>query len=468
MKRLFKWLGIGIAVPALLAAGLYGIYWYKVKSYVDEYVHKLSPFADISYASVYVNPLGEVGLQNVKIVDKFFHIPVEIGSLTAKSKDPFIFLKLPEKFTPETIPPMVGFSIEHLKVSLDNAELVNAGRRLAKIQKENITWGGEGVQACGDTDVVTVDVMRAMGYHQIDMSISASLEWIYETKELTVETFSEAELMGDGSSKVAMRIVDNKPRIQQIHWNYNDIAYNARLANYCAKETGIDRKDYLTHVRAALESEFKALGATVPQTIIDAWVQAYTPRVKMEGRFLPAQGIGTDIAIYMQKPSGLIEYLNPSLMVNQQPVDLTTLDWTWLDDAINTVATGRYVRPKAGSVAVQASDSAQQSVQPEAKKEGATAISSSGEAVDLDAYLERMLDRKGPTEHRKQYRAVEVAKLHQFEGKRVRGLTNMGNLFEGRLIDVKDSAIKVEQRVEHGTAIYPLTFSQVRSIEVYH
>ncbi|MCD8512081.1 MAG: hypothetical protein LRY63_00575 [Nitrincola sp.] len=65
--RIVKLFSKVILLLLIVALGLYGFYYYQVKSTVDRQIQQMTPFVNAQYNSLTVNPFGLISLNTVNV-----------------------------------------------------------------------------------------------------------------------------------------------------------------------------------------------------------------------------------------------------------------------------------------------------------------------------------------------------------------------------------------------------------------
>ncbi|MBV1788961.1 hypothetical protein KQ940_12960 [Marinobacterium sp. D7] len=460
-----------VLLPALVVAGGYGFYWYQVKRYADQLVEQAAPFARVEYGAIHADPRGEVGLDQVSITLNQDGTRIPIDSIRVRSQDPLFFLDPQGRIESGDLPLQLNLVLKQAQIGLSSKLIKTLEAQAAQAQ----TLSADGVVSpdalgCGDLQRIDIAALSEMGYKSLamDLVLGMSIEPHNRRIRFNADTdlagFGQSgmniELSVTGDSFAPAQMLAANPRLRRLELSYQDAGYNARRNKFCAKAAGVDVDTYLAEHERLMRDWLLAQGVDLPELIWDLYNGINRPRGRATLTMEPPGGLGAEVMAGLGAPTQLIDRLNIGLSLNDKPLVLDSINWNEvLVEARRTLA-ARSTSPQPETVAQMNAADEQTEVDPLAASE--PGADSSG----LDEVL-RGLPKRDPKPEPKKYRAISVAQLADVKGLPVRVRTDLGNRFEGRVVDARNGTLKIEQRVDKGLIIYPLEFDQISSVEVY-
>jgi hypothetical protein len=480
MRKLAIWVFILVLLPALLAAAAYGFYWYQVKSFADRMAEQALPFARVEYASVYAHPLGEVGVDNVAITLTQDGTRIPIQSIRVRSQDPLFFFNPQGRIDAGDWPRALSVAVRQAQISLASPVM-----KTLEAQSEQATSflpGGVNLDAlaCGEVSQLGIPELRKIGYSSLTLDMALALEVVPQDGHIAVRTDFDLPGVGNSSATIELSVSGHdlapaqmlaaNPRLRRLEVTYQDGGYNVRRNRFCAEQAGTDVATYRAEHERLMSAWLLEQGVRLPEPLQAAYNTLNAPRGQMMLVMQPPGGLGPEVMAGLGAPAELIERLNLSLRVNGQPVALDGIDWAGIlvdaQPGAMARALGEEVPPEEMAAMDEAEVVAAESAQAEAAAAAADAQPAAAASADEDDLL-RGMPKRAPKPEAKRYRETPLAQLGNLTGAPVRIRTDLGNRFEGRIVDVENRVLRIEQRVDRGLIIYPLDFEQIRSVEVY-
>lgn len=261
------------------------------------------------------------------------------------------------------------------------------------------------------------------------------------------KSFTAVEFSISGSDLRPAQMLAASPRLRRLEVGYQDGGYNRRRDRFCAEQAGVEVAIYRAEHLRLLDTWLQAQGIRLPEPLKAVYGELHRPGGRMELTLEPPGGLGAEVMASVGSPAQLVARLNPSLRLNAKPVALDQVDWA-----------GILVAADPASLAqAQGLDEVQEA------PEGALAAPPPD---DLDDLL-RGMPRRPPAPEAKRYRPLPRARLAELDSDRVRVRTVLGNQFEGWVVGADEQSLTIEQRVDNGFIVFPLSLDQIQSIEVY-
>ncbi|GGB99755.1 hypothetical protein GCM10011352_27470 [Marinobacterium zhoushanense] len=473
MRKLAIGFFLLVLLPALVVAGGYGFYWYQVKGYADHLVEQAAPFARVEYGAIYVDPRGEVGLDQVSITLNQDGTRIPLESIRLRSQDPLFFLDPQGRIESGDLPLQLGLVLKQAQIGLSSKLIKTLEEQV--VQAEALSPASDvnpDALGCGDLQRIDVAALNEMGYKSL--AIDLVLGMAIEPHNRRIRFNADADLAGFGQSSTNIELsvtgdsfapaqmLAANPRLRRLEVSYQDAGYNARRNKFCAKAAGVDVDTYLAEHERLMRDWLLAQGVDLPELIWDLYSGMNRPRGRATLTMEPPGGLGAEVVAGLGAPTQLIDRLNISLALNDKPLVLDSINWNEVlveprqSKAVLPAKMARQpeVVEQGDTAAEPASVELQQGIEPEA------------ETSDLEDVL-RGLPKRDPKPEPKKYRAISVTQLADAKGLPVRVRTDLGNRFEGKVVDARNGTLKIEQRVDKGLIIYPLEFDQISSVEVY-
>lgn len=485
MGKLLKGLGI-LLVPAAVAGGAYGYYWYQVKTNVDRLAESMAPFARLSYDRVVAGLDGSAGISGVQLVPAGSRDAISIESVLFRAPDPLFYINAEQRLREEPWPEQLSFDIQGLQLDL-GADYLTQWEQLAEsLEAQSGQPTAEGVSfdalGCGEVERFDLATTRAMGYQRLRVDGQVSMVFMARPQELRLRSKITVDGMADTGFTVDLSTGTNElsaqalalaqPTLQRVTLDYSDLGYNARRNNFCAKESGMAPDEFPTHHGALLQAELKRYGWSIPDKLIDAYADMQSPQAVVQVTAEPPPGFGAESLGTLSSPEQLLDLFNLRVSVNGAGQDLSGIRWSLGDE--ETVA-------QTASGAEGSASLADSSI--------AGATSEAGEAEpDLVVELEApQPEHQAPVvtitdpdvvevmpgivvktkEAEKTFKRTPVSQAHAYPGKPVRLRTYFGRQIEGTLVRVSNGTLEVEQRLDRGVAVFPISADKVSELSVY-
>ncbi|UTW10374.1 hypothetical protein [Marinobacterium rhizophilum] len=480
MRKLFKLLGF-LLVPALVAGGAYGYYWYQVKSSADRMVEAAAPYAKITYARVIAGLDGGAGIGGVQVTPLGSKDAVLIDSVLFQAPDPLFYLDAEKTLREGDWPEHMALSITGLNMALDADYLAQweaMGQSFAVPQE------GTGFEAlaCGDVERFDLATTRAMKYQRLNMDMLVAMDFMPKAQSLRLRSDVSVADMAQTSFYIDLSVASNvlsvgsllqaQPSLERVTLDYSDLGYNTRRNRFCAQRGGYALDEYPQRHSEMVQVELQQLGWSVPELLVKAYADLQRPQAVLQVAAEPPPGFGAQSMATISSPEQLLDLLNLRVSVNGVNQDLGSINWS-LD-------TGSAVAAEGGAGDLPAS-----LMQPEVLAEGA--VEKRSEPVDLVVELER--PKPEPEQAvtiidpdvvqvmpgivvkaraaEKTYKPTALQQLHGYAGQKVKLRTYFGRRIEGTLVRVADGNLEVEQRLDRGVAVFPIATDKVAELSVW-
>lgn len=334
MKRII------VAIAVLAVVIFSGKYYYgrQVEKNLDKVAIIVSGMGgNLDYAGVNITLGGEVHIEDVRLSAPGLDYDLRMERVALRTGSMFGVHTLATEVRKGRIPEQLGLSIEGLQMPVDGGgygEWFEAGAEGS---------GGFSVAGCGDRIGFSDKDYTEMGYGGfVLMDTHLDYHLVNEGQWFDVVIRSVAENMHDMS--VEMDFALNAPsrdtaaigmamagaELTEVRVDYNDRGYITRVLDFCQKESGLNRSDYLALHLAAWQDAWKANGLIAGENM----VAAYGQFLKQPNHFsVSAKPVGDLGLMAMQEtaPELLLYQFQMAMEVNHVTagrLDLTVMDPT--------------------------------------------------------------------------------------------------------------------------------------------
>lgn len=493
--RKLRWIvPVVVAVLIVLAGGVYGIYWYATKQNLDQIVSNAKTRGvDIRYGSVYVNPFKSTVGANDLVILRDDGSRVEIGAMRMQSDVGFLW-NGEEQLKKGQWPDTLTLHFQRVKSDLPSYDALSAS---AGDIAADPALPEHNPMFCGDTNLLD---LKALGYTEMNSDLTLTFHWQPNQQSFLLKL--DDKLVNMLSFRTAMTIKVNQahvtpqnvlaanPRIESVRFELQDEGLVSRVSNVCAGSYNMKPAEFRAMFKKSIADMQE--GVKLPESLAAIVKKVVDPGVHYTLDMHPAGGIGLDLMYMRQQPEQMLSYLDPILDVNGRKIELAKIDWRWVERLREQKAEMQRQKmaleqaPEAplpdeldsssetkGMAQTPADENTTTDKAPSTDalvKLDQVGTSSDGSVIDMDAYRKQMLkelERSKPRPDPK-FSEVDKTELDKYLNHDVKILTDFGYRVDGRLLSVTDGVVRVRQRVDKGTAIYPLLVSQISYIEVFH
>lgn len=447
-----------ILLLILIAVGVYGFAWWKLKQSADQFARQLAPFAELNYTDVFLDlPNSQIGIKEMRLQ------PVGMNGVILLDRATIIFsswselFELQQKLAQGQLPDALRIELKKLQLDLHSGYMQDFGLILEQSQRQAGVVS-HGALACGDLSYFTLADMRRMGVQRILSDIAFSYAFKPAQKQIDVQF----KINSPGLSKIdlastlqlsidalsAQTAVFAQPRLKSIELAVADRGYNVRRSKYCAGLNDESVDEYQLNHSKALQQAFTGAGWLVTEETVQAYSAFYRPGGQLLVRISHPEGLGVQHMATIQTPLQLLKTLNPHIAINQQALSLETVGWQLPD-------------PDSTPPSLKSDIVAQEQLEtpPDAEVDPYT-----------QTYITAPRAQYGlKKDQTKSFKEVDLAELEQSIGKQVRLFTDFGQSVEGELLEVTAKEVIVERRLidGRGTATYPIAKDKIQIAELF-
>lgn len=468
MRKLAIGFVLLILLPALLVAGGYGFYWYQVKRYADRLVEQVAPFARVEYGAIHADPRGEVGLDSVSVTLNQDGTRIPLESIRVRSKDPLFFFDPQGRIESGDLPLQLSFVVKQVQIDLSSKLVKTLEEQAAQAALMSPDSVSPDALGCGDLQRINVEALRQMGYKTLSSNLSAGMVIEPHNRRIRFNAYTDMAGFGNSSVDIELSITGDSfapaqilaanPRLRRMEVSYQDSGYNVRRNKFCANAAGVEVDVYLAEHERLMREWLLAQGIDLPELLWGLYTGLNKPSGRATLTVEPPGGLGAEVMAGLSSPGQLIDRLNIGLSLNDQPLVVDSINWSDVLVEPKGVAPSRSDEVASAVEAEQVLVEVEESIEPETE---------TAAIEDDENDVLRGLPKREPKPEPKRFHPIALAQLIDAKGLPVRVHTDLGNRFEGRVVDARDGTLKIEQRVDRGFIIYPLEFDQISAVEVY-
>ncbi|MGH1441054.1 MAG: hypothetical protein ACRBBR_13135 [Cellvibrionaceae bacterium] len=467
MRKVIKLLTVVLTillVPIVIGAGFYGFLYWKVTKAADEFALQVSPFAEMSYQKVHIDPFEtEIGLNDITLAPVGGEGDFLIESIRMRAPSWSYYFDFEKQINNGEIPESFDLRLNGVIVDLESdymQDLANMASDMQPAAGQNID-----ALACGERTHFSLSDIKKMRYNSLSSDISLLYFFDKEEQVISFDFDSSTALMMDVGMEVEVAVTSDdlnvqtlmfaQPQLKKVEMRYQDRGYNNRRMAFCAKETNLSAQQYRENYRTELQENLTLQGWVIPNDLFSALDKMNSPRGSAYMRIDLPQGFGPQSLSMVQSPSDLLTVLNPYVEFNGQPVQLDGLRWEMPDPKNLKRAK---VLEQTDTIAEDGLESSPDEATPQGK--------SNLEQYEIAAQNRPSFTKKPAVS----YKEISLSGINKHIGQKIQLRTYFGRRVEGELIAVSSSEIKVEHRLVdgRGTAIYPIAKNKIESIKLYH
>lgn len=437
--KTIKLLSKVVVLLFFVALATYAGYYYLVKTSIDRQLQQMRPFVDAQYDSLYVNPLGDIRLNTVTL-DLMGQPGGLIVDRVSLKSDPLFFLQFDSRVSQGDWPESLTFAIEGMNVDFSMPLF---------LMLEQLVQPAEGVQlaalGCGRVSQFDMTALRMMGMRQgrfdfyINLNNQASplnlqiLAMMHGWGEMVID-FDLTGLVG------LQQAANFPPELQRVAMSVKDMGYNQRKNQFCAMQSGVTIPEYREVHQTMVNDWITQTMIPVPESLIHAYHQLSEPGASFSVQF-HTSGINQHALL---SPDQFMEHLssNVAITVNNQ---LQSLEGDGLQLMMALMQ---------HPVILETPD-----LLDEPEYESDAPRSMPGVASPPVQAVPSIVPRR--------YLQTDPEDLVNYVGHPVRFFTSFGKRVDGILVSVDGSTVRVAERVQHGTAQYPVELNTIQATEVY-
>lgn len=436
-----------ILLPVALYAATIGYLRYEVKNKAEKIVKSASPFATITYDSIYTSWSGDtVGLNDITIEPVMTQDVFHIGQVHLHAPHIGYFLDMNSSknmVKPGDMPEKLGIKVSRLQFDLDS-QLFSMIEQMQQQQAAIQRRGSSGadfslIQAmgCGDKEGFTTADYQQMGIGTVTMDVNFEVKNNKERDRLTAIMKLSADGLGSGTIETGLDGISTMApnsysgRIPDTTITYRDDGYYAMRNAYCADLNNGTAEEYVDNNVAALSN---AIGSPLPEKAVSAYRQFMLNGGKLQASIKPNPNVpATNLQLYA--PEDIIQMLGMDLTIRGERVDLSTINW--------------------------ASAKKPDNIQNETDKPALTS--------PPQARPRPNVRNKTPSQTRQPtFHTVSVEQLNKHVGRNTRITMQDGRVREGILDTVNDWRVRLEVRSPRGSMSFPIKIAEISKVRVQY
>ena len=451
-----------ILVLCLVVAGIYGFVYYKTKTIVDDAIRNVSPYLEITYQGIN-NPMdGSVALTDIEIMPSAVlapYFPAGEAEVTIESIEfrinsvlDFIFLKgkienimqeiygsKEQKMDPLEVVPKIQLKINHIR--FDSNLVAEANKKQKKSQLEHM---GAQVLALGCGDIKSLyflDTFQKLGITEYDISIDLDYEYEkyasvidmkYEyTQHNVTNIFIKSTISGIDSFMSLM--TDQKNLLTKFIFGYQDLGFNKKLNDFCAKEEGIKPENYIDYKMGLLKNYLSQKNITLSDDIYNA-IKAMHNQSKITIKLMP-ENIASVQMIKRYKPSSWPGVLGMTVEVDGKEVNDLSMDWD-KDTVLKDSLEAKSLDEKTKQQTLNGTDSTKKKNIKKKKK-------------------------------KRSYIEVSIPELKNYVNSYAKIILKSGKKFKGLIVGDEKNSITLKVKTQGGSIEMQMNYEKIKKASIY-
>jgi len=268
-----------LALPAMVYGGAKLYLHAQVGKTLDSVVAQMSPYADVSYASVSSTFDGRIGVGNVRIRPRFIDDEVRIEEVSFKLPSMMYLLDLETRVRQQNPPTELSMRVTDVALST-HGKLVQAweARMFADDPESRVAALGNCV-----TRTRLPSQMYLLDYDEIRGSFEVGYYYDLERGHFVVHgtagQIDAYQISGDlalvmpSFDPLALMTALSNPQIARAGLQITDAGYFDRVFGYCARDDRVGKDDVIALLMNDLLKMFDALPVRPDQPLLDAYAQ---------------------------------------------------------------------------------------------------------------------------------------------------------------------------------------------------
>ena len=426
------------ALIVIIAAVLYGVYFYQVKKTLDDHLNSMRPFFDINYSGLHVNPLGEIRLNTVNVA-LMGQSGIVIDSVSLTS-DPLFFVMFSHKLGRGDWPERLSLSINGLNVDFSMPFFLML-EQMALSEVDGVRLSALG---CGNIKQFDMNALRMMGMRHGRFDIQANLR-SFDAGPLNLQLYTKMQGWGDllvdldVDRNINMAAADDLLQARRVNLSVMDGGFNQRRNQFCSMQAGVSIEEYREDHRLLVNDWITQTQVPVSRELVNAFHRLSEPGSSFSIELNPVVVSEDDLDFSEALINAFLQ--NLSVTINNQPQIIDSeevlLFMTMLQQPV--VTTVEIIEEPL--IDLDAPRSMPGVASPP--------------VAEVPVIVPRVYQETSPNE------------LSNYVGHPIRFFTGFGKKVDGIIVGVEGNVVRVAERVQHGIAEYPVDISSMRGTEVY-
>lgn len=415
------------ALSITFFAVLKGSVWYFTQQFVDNLVIQAKPLAQISYKEIKTSLAGSATVTGVKVFLPLIDDSIHIESVQFMASDLLTLLSLDSHLQKNELPESLNLTIKGASLSLNS----NLMKMFDNPDVEPTQLEIFSTLACGDIHRIGTKALDQMGYDNITSDIFLSYQFNARKKTLhyslknNIRDITHFNFSGDLRGVSDINSLTNKTaQPGPITLEILDDSYIERKNRFCANQGKRKVKDYINEHILQVEEYLLSYGVEPEDGLLNAYktVLETSGSITLEADLSKLTGTEEIISF---EPNDIIQFVHLKLFVNGERIKEISIN---IDkEKLLKTATDTEVELETPD---------------QIKKKRAIII--------------------------KKYRLVSVANLKNFNGFRVKVMTNKNKQFKGTLKTDNPRIYEVISRLRSGNISYHLPVNTIKKAEVFN
>ena len=330
MKRVL----IGAVVVLVVAVGYINFSINsKLKGAVDEYALLVSPFGTLTYDSVSVSLGGTASVNRIRFQPHTEPNAFEVRRLEVSAGNLWQLYSMTQQLDDDEYPPELRIALRGVHLDMGVLDAL-----VGDLVQGDLSGRLEAA-GCGERTHFTFSDLAAMGYGTTLSDLVLEYRYDAEYRRLDFETafstenmnvmrwgfsFSGSESGPQAYADPMMTVLSLIDQLNEAWLELEDRGYLARIVDYCARETGMEREAFRQHHIDAWQAAWRSVRMEPGENVMTAYREfVHNPgklRLSVGGRS------AAELALLMSStsPTAIMSTLNPRIAVNNgepRPLD---------------------------------------------------------------------------------------------------------------------------------------------------
>ena len=320
-----------LALFVLLVGSVAGVYFYinyKVKENVDSVIEAVKPVARITYGKIGNNMNGTIVIRNISI-SRADGVNANIDSIQLVLPSLRDLMNMMDMFRSNRLLSGMHLNINHLRTDIS---VITGMLKSVKDGKSSIA-DRVNTLGCGDVKILNLKNLADLGYTDADISLNIG----YKYHEASNIVDMSVDIIGHDVASVSMNmeipgitsytgIANRENNINNVSFEFQDLGFNSRMTEYCAKKINSSPSEYLENHFKLVRKTLTEGNVILSEDIYNAYKQFLVNQAKIKMDFNPPSSVGLKY-LDMYQPKDWVSVLGIDVYVNDKKLDDMSMNW---------------------------------------------------------------------------------------------------------------------------------------------
>ncbi len=437
MKKVLLIILIGLIVAT--GASYFGMQW-KIRKSLDDFFQSM-PFVEGSYDRFTIDVNGRMSIKDIVFYIPMADLSIDISSVSLTTGSLWETLSLEKKLKAGQLPRVLKVEFNSFAMDIER-DLVDS---MAQMPMQTNVFSEITALGCGRNVVLGPVELYDLGLKQLTFDLSLGYHYNSSLDELVSDIDVYMDGIGhfvyDQTTIGLYSIMDNfnnamfnfdpsSITTNNVHFQYTDLGYNAKVVEFCAAASGMEKSQWLTLHKNMVNSAMTQIDLETDFDYMQLYDALISDRVQLDISLIPLSGFSVaDLQFY--SVADLIELVSLKVNVNNDAIDIGQVRWN---------------KDKLASIDLNAirkefrvSNSEEQETDQSSNDNAQSRMLVPVPATQLGQYMHR------------------TALIERTDGRK----------FIGEIFSVTADRVVIRTRFSGGFTDLPLTRSEVKSVKIY-